>query len=74
MNMAERQRADDDRAGLRPPPRPRWVIVLVIAIVVAVLIFLGAHLLMGGHGPMQHMPGMNHGLPAPVIGFVGDAL
>jgi hypothetical protein len=66
--MAEQQRTDDERADLRPPPRPRWVIVLVIAIVVAVLIFLGVHLILGGHGPMQHMPGMNHGLPASVIG------
>jgi hypothetical protein len=71
--MTERQRADDHGTEMRPPPRPRWVIVLVIAIVVAVLIFLGIHLLGGGHGPMQHTPGMNHGLPASVIGFAGDA-
>ncbi len=60
--------------GLRPPPRPRWVIWLVIAIAVAVLVFLGVHLLMGGHGPMNHMPGTNHGLPpsAPNSGLAGD--
>jgi hypothetical protein len=62
--------------GLRPPPRPRWVKWLLIAIAIAVLVFLGFHLLMGGgHGPMDHMPGMNHGMSAPVIrgGFGGDA-
>jgi hypothetical protein len=68
QNMTERQEADPHDADLRPPPRPRWVIWLAIVIVAAVLIFLGAHLLMGGHGPIQHMPGTNHGLPVPVIG------
>jgi hypothetical protein len=66
--MTERRGPDDPDADLRPPPRPRWVIVLVIALAVAVLIFLGAHLLLGGHGPMQHMPGMSHGLPGSVLG------
>lgn len=55
-----------------PPPRPRWVTWLVIAIAVAALAFLGFHLLMGGgHGPMQHMPGMHMGLPAPVAHSTG---
>jgi hypothetical protein len=68
QNMTDRLgSAHDVPAGLRPPPRPRWVIWLVIAIAVAVLVFLGSHLLMGGHGPMRHMPGMNHGLPATAI-------
>lgn len=66
--------AHDVPAGLRPPPRPRWVIWLAIAIAAAVLVFLGVHLLMGGHGPMQHVPGTNHGLPASARhgGLSGD--
>lgn len=68
--MTEQRRTDNDGADLRPPPRPRWVIWLVVVLVVAVLVFLGAHLVMGGHGPMQHMPGMNHGLPVSVVGYV----
>ena len=54
------QRVD---ARMRPPARPRWVIWLVIGIVVAVLVVLGVHLIMGG-GPMDHRSGMNHALPA----------
>jgi hypothetical protein len=67
--------AHDMSADLRPPPRPRWVVWLVIAIAVAVLVFLGAHLLfMGGGRGIQHMPGMNHGMSASVIqgGLGGD--
>jgi hypothetical protein len=67
--------AHDVSAGLRPPPRPRWVIWLLIAIAVLALVLAGAHFLSGGHGSMKHMPGMNHGMPASVIqhGLGGDA-
>lgn len=39
-----------------PPPRLRWLKVLLIGIAVAVLLFLALHLLMGG-GPGMHGPG-----------------
>jgi hypothetical protein len=65
--------AHDVSAGLRPPPRPRWVIWLVIGIAVVALVLAATHFLTGGHGSMKHMPGMNHGMSAPVIQRVGDA-
>lgn len=67
LNMSDTHgQTDEVTTGRRPPPRPRWVIWLAIAIGAAVLVFLGMHLLAGG-GSMQHMPGMHHGLPAPAV-------
>ena len=42
-----------------PPPRPRWLKVLLISLVVALLLLLGSHLLRGGGGPGKHGPGMH---------------
>ena len=61
--------------GLQPPPRPRWVIWLVVGVAVAVLLYFGVHLLMGGgRGPMNH--GGGHGgmkmvMSGPVAAVVG---
>lgn len=66
------------RAGSTPPPRPTWVYVLIVAVLVAVAAFVGMHLLTGGgpgrhtpSGPSRHGPGMHQGkvpvdMPRPV--------
>ena len=45
----------------RPPPRPRWLKLLLLGILVVVLGFVVMHLLQG-KGPQLHGPGMNHGM------------
>jgi hypothetical protein len=68
---------ENDEA-LRPPPRPRWVIWLVVGIVATVLVFLGLHLLMGGdRGPMDHRGphgAMNMGMPVSALVIAGDPM
>ena len=62
--MTHQAQTDHDQT-FEPPPRPRWVIWLAIGVVVAVLLFLGLHLLTGG-GRMNHggnHSGMNMGMP-----------
>jgi len=44
-----------------PPPRPRWLKVLLLGILVVVLGFVVMHLIQG-RGPQLHGPGMNHGM------------
>ena len=49
--MAEPKR----RTTIEPPPRPRWVKVLGIALVVIVVVVVAVALLGGGdHGPGRH--------------------
>lgn len=60
-DQAEHGKAPVPRVD-EPPPRPRWLKLLILGMVVAVLLFLAIHLLTGGgRGPGQHGPGMNHG-------------
>jgi hypothetical protein len=59
MDMAERdqveQRETTQDADMRPyPATPRWVKILGIILVVAVLVFVVMHLA-GGMGPGMHM-------------------
>lgn len=50
----------------RAPGTPRWVKVLGIAGVVAVLLVIGAMLLSGGqHGPGRHAPATDSGIATP---------
>lgn len=44
-----------------PPPRPRWLKLLLLGILVVVLGFIAMHLLQG-KGPRLHGPGLTQGL------------
>ena len=45
----------------QPPPRPRWLKVLLLGILVVVLAFVVMHVLQGG-GPQLHGPGTDRGM------------
>jgi hypothetical protein len=46
-DQAEHGKAPVPRVD-EPPPRPRWLKLLILGMVVAVLLFLAIHLLTGG--------------------------
>lgn len=48
----------DTQTGDRLPPRPRWVKVSGVLLIVLVLAAL-AMVLLGGHGPGRHGPGQH---------------